>query len=132
MHPLVNYAVVCALPAVLFGVIEKGARVWMGTSPMPGRARPVATPVADTEGRRSRRPIEQLAEDLRRIGDELTRLRSADGYARRHRREATALAYDDVLRECARALEVPVPPCPFDDVMRLQVEADLARAGLLW
>lgn len=81
---------------------------------------------------RPSRPIEELRRDLIRLDDELDRLRTSEGYARHHHRESTQLAYDDVLLDCARALEVPVPRAPLDDATRRDLEIALNRAGLHW
>ncbi|KNX36546.1 hypothetical protein [Luteipulveratus halotolerans] len=55
--------------------------------------------------------------------------------ARVHRLEAVMLAYDDTLRACCVQLGLPAPPHrrrQMQGLERLQVEAELAQAGLRW
>ena len=78
------------------------------------------------------RPLEQVAADLRRLGAQLARVPAGAPMARRRGLQA---AYDDVLIEAARLLEVPhrldaVPPGRARDVERLRVQTALAAAGL--
>ncbi|WP_141242968.1 hypothetical protein [Geodermatophilus obscurus] len=78
------------------------------------------------------RPLEQVAADLRRLGAQLARVPAGAPMARRRGLQA---AYDDVLTEAARLLEVPhalerVPPGRPRDVERLRLQAALADAGL--
>ena len=78
------------------------------------------------------RPLEQVAADLRRLGAQLARVPTGAPMARRRGLQA---AYDDVLTEAARLLEVPhaldrVPPGWPRDVERLRLQAALADAGL--
>lgn len=78
------------------------------------------------------RPIEQVAADLRRLGRQLAHVPAGAPMARRRGLQA---AYDDVLAEAARLLEVPhtldsVPPGRARDVERLRLQAALADAGL--
>lgn len=103
------------------------ARLVFGSArlPLPVRRReePV-TPVG--------RPLEQVAADLRRLGRQLAHVPAGAPMARRRGLQA---AYDDVLAEAARLLEVPhslgdLPPGRARDVERLRVQAALADAGL--
>jgi hypothetical protein len=78
------------------------------------------------------RPIEQVAADLRRLGAQLARVPAGAPMARRRGLQA---AYDDVLGEAARLLEVAhaldaVPPGRPRDVERLRLQTALAQAGL--
>lgn len=100
------------------------ARLVFGSArlPLPHRATPA--PVG--------RPIEQVAADLRRLGAQLARVPAGAPMARRRGLQA---AYDDVLVEAARLLEVPhaldtVPPGRPRDVERLRLQTALAEAGL--
>jgi hypothetical protein len=100
------------------------ARLVFGSArlPLPHRATPA--PVG--------RPIEQVAADLRRLGAQLARVPAGAPMARRRGLQA---AYDDVLVEAARLLEVPhaldtVPPGRPRDVERLRLQTTLAEAGL--
>lgn len=79
------------------------------------------------------RPLEQVAADLRRLSAQLARVPAGAPMARRRGLQA---AYDDVLVEAARLLEVPhsldaVPPGRARDVERLRVQTALATAGLV-
>ena len=103
------------------------ARLVFGSAQLPEplrRRRKQAAPVG--------RPIEQVAADLRRLGAQLARVPAGAPMARRRGLQA---AYDDVLVEAARLLEVPhaldtVPPGRPRDVERLRLQTALAEAGL--
>jgi hypothetical protein len=78
------------------------------------------------------RPLEHVAADLRRLGAQLAHVPAGAPMARRRGLQA---AYDDVLAEAARLLEVPhaldaVPLGRPRDVERLRLQAALADAGL--
>lgn len=78
-------------------------------------------------------PVEQLADDLRRLADMLERTWETDQPAKVERLRAAALAYDYVLLAACRTLELPQPKkLPMDPIERLQTEAELARHGLSW
>ena len=101
------------------------ARLVFGSArlPLPRRAEPVAP---------AGRPLEQVAADLRRLGRKLSAVPAGAPMARRRGLQA---AYDDVLIEAARLLEVPhtldtVPPGRARDVERLRLQAALTGAGL--
>ena len=100
------------------------ARLVFGSArlPLPHRVEPVP----------AGRPLEQVAADLRRLGRQLASVPAGAPMARRRGLQA---AYDDVLTEAARLLEVPhaldtVPPGRPRDVERLRLQAALADAGL--
>ena len=80
------------------------------------------------------RSLELLVADLRRLEDEFRRTEAASDLPYRGARlQALSLAYDDTLRLCCRLLDVPEPERPpWPPVTRLQIEAELARAGLDW
>ncbi len=49
------------------------------------------------------------------------------------RLRAVTLAYDDTLRACCAALELPQPDRPpLSPIVRLETEAALAQRGLTW
>ncbi len=79
--------------------------------------------------------IQALRISLQRLDAELARLRCGDPRtpALYHRLVSTTLAYDAVLRDACRMLDVePVDSPPFSPVTRLEAEAGLAAAGLHW
>jgi hypothetical protein len=80
------------------------------------------------------RSLELLVADLRRLEREFRRTEQDDDVAYRTARlQAISLAYDDTLLLCCRLLDVPEPERPpWNPVTRLQIEAELARAGLDW
>ena len=109
------------------GFIGWLARLAFGSARLPLPVRRRVEPVAPVG-----RPIEQVAADLRRLGRQLAHVPAGAPMARRRGLQA---AYDDVLAEAARLLEVPhtldgVPPGRARDVERLRVQAALADAGL--
>jgi hypothetical protein len=75
----------------------------------------------------------RLVDDLRRLETEYVRIERSDLPARAARLRAVALAYDDTLRACCRALGLPDPSeRPLSGLARLQTEAELAQRGLVW
>ena len=80
------------------------------------------------------RSLELLVADLRRLEREFRRTeQDSDLSYRTARLQAISLAYDDTLVLCCRLLDVPEPERPpWTPVTRLQIEAELARAGLDW
>jgi len=103
------------------------ARLAFGSARLPLRGRPARDHAAPAG-----RPLEQVAADLRRLGRQVAAVPAGAPMARRRGLQA---AYDDVLTEAARLLEVPhalgeLPPGRARDVERLRVQAALAGAGL--
>jgi hypothetical protein len=79
------------------------------------------------------RSLELLVADLQRLEQEFRRTEAAMVPYRTARLQALSLAYDDTLLLCCRLLDVPEPARPpWTPVTRLQVEAELALAGLDW
>ena len=117
------WVLLSTLPAVLFRLTWAALRRW---STGDGWRR--------QEHAAAERSLELLVADLRRLEDEFRRTEAArDLPYRGARLQALSLAYDDTLRLCCRLLEVPEPERPpWPPVTRLQVEAELARAGLHW
>jgi hypothetical protein len=81
----------------------------------------------------TRRPIQLVAADVRRLGRSLAVVPAG---APMVRRRALIAAYDDVLVEAARLLEVPhelrtTPAGPRRDAERLRLVAELETAGLV-
>ena len=77
--------------------------------------------------------LERLVADLRRLEEDFRRTERSDSPYQAARLQAITLAYDDTLRLCCRLLELPAPQRPpWTPVVRLEVEAALAQAGLDW
>jgi len=109
------------------------AAVFAGTGPLlraigrlldrPRRARRLET---------TRRPIQVVAADVRRLARQLSLVPAGAPMARRR---ALAAAYDDVLVEAAALLDVQhelrtTPDGPARDIERFRLLADLEGAGL--
>jgi hypothetical protein len=81
-------------------------------------------------------PIERLGLDLHRLTVDYAETEHANQPGLANRLRATSIAYDDVLLAACYALEVPVPDRAAHELLqpieRLTVEAELARAGLVW
>ena len=76
--------------------------------------------------------VEELLRDLARLQRDARRVEASPELPGRvGRLRGISAAYDDVLRECARAIGLPVPPAG-GAVERLQLEAQLAAHGLVW
>jgi hypothetical protein len=87
----------------------------------------------EDQPRLARRPFQDVAADVRRLSRELALV---PGRTPRARLLGIQAAYDDVLIEAARQLEVPqaLREAPLGrprDAARRQLETDLAAAGLL-
>jgi len=80
-------------------------------------------------------PIQRIAADLRRIAGHLDQLVAAGPIPGRILRvQATTAAYDDTLLRACRALDVDTDglSSPMSSTQRLQTEAALSGAGLVW
>jgi hypothetical protein len=80
-------------------------------------------------------PIERLAADLHRIGRDLDVIAaSLERPGRALKLRSVTLAYDDTLLLACQALDVPpaADRSPLSAAERLQTEAMLANAGLVW
>jgi hypothetical protein len=79
-----------------------------------------------------------LGLELRRLGAEMQRIDASDLPAKAMRLRATTAAYDYVLLECCRSLEVPVPyksdpvNTPLTSDQRSSAELSLLSAGFTW
>ena len=80
-----------------------------------------------------RPPLEQISADLTRLAADLDHIERSDLPAKIARMRASGLAYDLVLIDACRALDVPLPgDAPLTPGGRLTAELELARAGLRW
>jgi hypothetical protein len=121
MPVLVVYVLCCVVPALLFWLVDRLLR-HPPRLPRRGPDLPVAGP-----------SLERLVDDLRRLERDYRRIERSNLPAKAHRLRAVSLAYDDTLRCCCAALELPMPQAsPLRPIDRLQVEADLAQHGMLW
>lgn len=80
-------------------------------------------------------PLHRLAADLRRLEHEAERLLGDPTVlARGQRLIAVRQAFDLVLLDAARALDVPLPSqrAPFSREERFHATIELTRAGLRW
>lgn len=78
-------------------------------------------------------PVHKLAADLHRLAAHFEQVDASDAPAKAFRLQAVVLAYDGVLLDAARTLEVPAPDRPpLQSIDRLQTEAALAQQGLVW
>lgn len=114
------YFAACLLPLGFLGAGELlarlGDRPWRRRTPQPTVA-----------------PLERLSADLHRLTGQLELLERTNPPAKCARMKATTLAYDGVLLDACRALEVDtVAQPPLKAVDRLVAEAELAQRGLRW
>lgn len=125
MGPILSYLALCLLPAaVIAGVIRLTSwllsREWR-----PTHAEPDPVPTG--------RSLQELVATLRRLETDYAVVEASRLPARAHRLHAISLAYDDTLRECCLALELPPPEhSPLSSVERMQTEAELSLRGLTW
>ncbi len=116
------YAALAFVPAAFFLALAKALDWWSR-----GGSRVSAEPVAAGP------PIEQLVRDLRRLERDYARIERSDLPRRAVRLRGVSLAYDDTLRACCTALEIPWSGRPpLDPLQRLEIEATLAQRGLVW
>ncbi len=143
MMPLAEYLVGSTVAVTVF-YTALSALYWGVTGrprwPFVGLARRIED--AQERRRPPREPIPPvlLGLELRRLGAEMQRIDASDLPAKAMRLRATTAAYDYVLLECCRSLEVPVPvPDPTDPVntpltsdQRFTAESSLLAAGFTW
>lgn len=121
MGTIAVYAVLAVTPAAAFWGFVVGYE-WL-TRFEPVTERPAA-------GDRS---IEQLAQDLSRLGREQRGLRHSDPPAKAARLHSLMLAYDDTLVAACVALDLPRPSePPLHEAVRLEMELALTERGLVW
>ena len=119
---LLAYLALAFVPAAFFLALGKALDWWVRGA---ARGRTAPAPVGP--------PIERLVRDLRRLERDYSRIERSNLPRRAVRLQGVSLAYDDTLRACCTALEIPPPGRPpFGAVERLQIEATLAQRGLVW
>lgn len=125
MGPVLSYLALCLLPAAVFVALARAIDWWVGRDRRPEHAEPDPVPTG--------RSLQQLVATLRRLEGDYAAVESSGLPARAHRLHAISLAYDDTLRECCLALELPPPEhSPLSSVERVQTEAELSLRGLTW
>jgi hypothetical protein len=127
---MVKLGLAGVLPVLLVWTVLHLDRIGRGTVAVLRRCRLLPPPKPDPEP--ARRPLEDIAADLRRLGTALRDVPRGTSWARHL---GVKLAYDDALGAAAQALDVPHAladlPLGLDrDLERLRVEDALRAAGL--
>jgi hypothetical protein len=134
---LLAYLALCAGLVSVFAAAWS-ALEWFATGRLPA---PMASLADRLEAARARRrptpeamPAALLGLELRRLGGELQRIDASDLPAKAMRLRACTAAYDYVLLECCRTLDVPVPAnhTPLTQAERFRAESSLLSAGFSW
>jgi hypothetical protein len=149
MVNLLAYIALCGVIVATFGAAWSVLE-WFATGRPPRSVRWVADRVGPRvprrlrlRGRRRRSepeplPAVLLGLELRRLGAEVQRIDSSDLPAKAMRLRAATAAYDYVLLEACRSLEVPLPGTdgpigtPLTQDQRLAAETSLVGAGFTW
>lgn len=130
---LVAVASIVAMLAAVDAVLE-----WSATGRTPRVARPLVRVLDRLHARFGRKPEPippvLLALELRRIARELARTEADNQFAKATRVNACRWAYDRVLIDYCRAVDVPVMTdvVPLTPEQRLDLETDLVGAGHGW
>lgn len=125
MVAVLSYLALCLLPAAVTAVLIRLVSWFVG------HERPAATTAPDPVP--SARSLEALVATLRRLETDYAAVEASRLPARAHRLQAISLAYDDTLRECCLALEIPPPENPpLPPVERIRTEVELSLRGLTW
>ncbi|MDF2144069.1 hypothetical protein [Knoellia sp. p5-6-4] len=145
MVNLLAYLALCGVIVATFGAAWSVLE-WFATGRPPRSVRWVADRVRPRLPHRLRRrrrepeplPPVLLGLELRRLGAEVQRIDSSDLPAKAMRLRAATAAYDYVLLEACRSLEVPLPGTaspigtPLTQDQRLAAETSLVGAGFTW
>ncbi len=134
---LLVFAGYLAMTAAVVGVVAIGLR-WLtsGTAPWPFR---LLAPQVERARARRRPPSEPvppvlLGLELRRLAEKVREVDAGDQPAKAARLDACRWAYDYVLLEYCRAVDVPVPrsQVPLSERQRFAAESALISAGHEW
>lgn len=134
---LLAYLALCAGLVAVFAAAWS-ALEWFATGRLPSPVAPFARRLETFRARRrpapEDMPVALLGLELRRLGGELQRIDASDLPAKAMRLRACTAAYDYVLLECCRTLEVPVPATrtPLTQSERFNAESSLLAAGFSW
>lgn len=121
MPTLVAYALLAVTPGVALLLGARALERWCAA--YPSRSGPA---------RATGPSLEQLTANLRRLEEDYRRIAASDLPGRVSRMRTVALAYDDTLRACCRAVGLPEPRDPLDGLARLETEAALTQHGVTW
>ena len=140
MGSLAGYvAAVAGVLAVVEAVLL--ALGWAATGRPPRLLGPLVGRLEAARARRRRpepMPPVLLELELRRLGGEVQRVAASDLPAKAMRLRACTAAYDYVLLECCRSLDLAVPAVeppaglPLSSGQRFRAEASLLEAGFSW
>lgn len=127
------------LGSIIAMLLSVGAILeWSATGRVPRLVRPFAR-AFDAVRQRLRRqpeplPAVLLSLELRRISAELAKAESTDQFAKATRVNACRWAYDRVLIDYCRAVDLPVvtDAIPLTAAQRLDLETELVGAGHGW
>jgi hypothetical protein len=141
MANLLAYVALCGVIVASFATAWSVLE-WFGTGRPPRTVRWLSTHVGPRVPRWLRRrrrepeplPPVLLGLELRRLGAEVQRIDGSDLPAKAMRLRACTTAYDQVLLECCRSLEVPLPAesAPLSRDQRFDAESSLVAAGFTW
>jgi hypothetical protein len=143
MVNLLAYVALCGVIVATFGAAWSVLE-WFATGKPPRTVRWLADRLRLRLRRfrlfRRRRPEPEplppvlLGLELRRLGGELQRIDASDLPAKAMRLRACTAAYDYVLLECCRTVDVPVPATatPLTRDQRFTAETALLEAGFSW
>jgi hypothetical protein len=137
---VINLAAYLAVCAGLLGIFSMTFRAleWAATGKPPKALAATSARVRRLRERRRPQPEPMpaalLGLELRRLGAEVRRIDASDLPAKAMRLRACTAAYDYVLLECCRRLEVPVPGerTPLTQDERFSAESSLVAAGFSW
>jgi hypothetical protein len=125
------------LPGALF-VAQGEVLRWLGGGDPPRLLRPLATRVTAWRDRRRPRPTDLpavlLTLELHRLEEEIRRVEAGDAPHRAARLRAVVAAYDQLLLQLCRTVEIETPEGrpPLHSGQRLALEAELVAAGHDW